>query len=71
MKKEFITLSILSSSLILFYFLFPVLQENISKKEINVYKKEDLNLDQMPQTLQKRWNMNKFCHPRVDDDAKY
>ena len=51
MKKEFITLSILSSSLILFYFLFPVLQENIFKKEINVYKK-DLYLDQTPQTLQ-------------------
>ena len=52
MKKEFITLSILSSSLIIFYFLFPVLQENIFKKEINVYKKEDLYLDQTPQTLQ-------------------
>ena len=51
MKKEFITLSILSSSLILFYFLFPVLQENIFKKEINVYKK-DLYLDPTPQTLQ-------------------
>ena len=46
MKKEFITLSVLSSSLILFYFLFPVLQENIFKKEINVNKKEDLYLDQ-------------------------
>jgi len=52
MKKEFITLSILSSSLILFYFLFPVLQENIFKREINVNKKEDLNSDQIPQTLQ-------------------
>ena len=52
MKKEFITLSILSSSLILFYFLFPVLQENIFKSEINVNKKEDLNSDQIPQTLQ-------------------
>ncbi len=52
MKKEFITLSILSSSLILFYFLFPVLQENIFKKENNVYKKEALYLDQTPQTLQ-------------------
>ena len=52
MKKEFITLSILSSSLILFYFLFPVLQENIFKKEINVNKKEDLYSDQIPQTLQ-------------------
>ncbi len=51
MKKEFITLSILSSSLILFYFLFPVLQENFFKKEINVYKK-DLYLDPTPQTLQ-------------------
>ena len=52
MKKEFITLSILSSSLILFYFLFPVLQENIFKKEINVNKKENLYSDQIPQTLQ-------------------
>ena len=52
MKKEFITLSILSSSLILFYFLFPVLQENIFKREINVNKKEDLYSDQIPQTLQ-------------------
>ena len=53
MKKEFITLSILSSSLILFYFLFPVLQENIFKREINVNKKENLYSDQKPQTLQK------------------
>ena len=52
MKKEFITLSILSSSLILFYFLFPVLQENIFKREINVNKKENLYSDQKPQTLQ-------------------
>ena len=52
MKKEFITLSILSSSLILFYFLFPVLQENIFKREINVNKKENLYSDQIPQTLQ-------------------
>ena len=52
MKKEFITLSILSTGLILFYFLFPVLQENIYKEEINVDSREGLNLDQIPQTLQ-------------------
>ena len=46
MKKEFITLSILSSSLILFYFLFPVLQENIFKKKL-MFIKEDLYLDQI------------------------
>ena len=52
MKKEFTTLSILSAGLVLFYFLFPVLQENIYKEEINVDNGEDLNFDQTPQTLQ-------------------
>ena len=52
MKKEFITLSILSAGLVLFYFLFPVLQENIYKEEINFGNSEDINFDQTPQTLQ-------------------
>ena len=52
MKKEITTLSILSAGLVLFYFLFPVLQENIYKEEINVDNGEDLNFDQTPQTLQ-------------------
>ncbi len=52
MKKEFITLSILSAGLVLFYFLFPVLQENIYKEEINFDNREDLNFDQTPQTFQ-------------------
>ena len=52
MKKEFTTLSILSAGLVLFYFLFPVLQENIYKEEINVNNSKNLNFDQTPQTLQ-------------------
>ena len=52
MKKEITTLSILSAGLVLFYFLFPVLQENIYKEEINVDNREGLNFDQTPQTLQ-------------------
>ena len=52
MKKEFTTLSILSAGLVLFYFLFPVLQENIYKEEINFDNREDLNFDQTPQTFQ-------------------
>ena len=52
MKKEITTLSILSAGLVLFYFLFPVIQENIYKEEINVDNGEDLNFDQTPQTLQ-------------------
>jgi len=52
MKKEFTTLSILSAGLVLFYFLFPVLQENIYKEEINFGNSEDINFDQTPQTLQ-------------------
>ena len=52
MKKEITTLSILSAGLVLFYFLFPVLQENIYKEKINVDNREDLNFDQTPQTLQ-------------------
>ena len=52
MKKEITTLSILSAGLVLFYFLFPVLQENIYKEEINVNNSKNLNFDQTPQTLQ-------------------
>ncbi len=52
MKKEFTTLSILSTGLVLFYFLFPVLQENIYKEEINFGNSENINFDQTPQTLQ-------------------
>ena len=52
MKKEFTTLSILSAGLVLFYFLFPVLQENIYKEEINVDNNRNLIFDQKPQTLQ-------------------
>ena len=52
MKKEITTLSILSAGLVLFYFLFPVLQENIYKEDINFDNREDLNFDQTPQTLQ-------------------
>ena len=52
MKKEFTILSILSSGLILFYFLFPVLQENIYKNDVNVEISEDFTLDRQPQTLQ-------------------
>lgn len=52
MKKEFTTLSILSAGLVLFYFLFPVLQENIYKEEINDGNREDLNFDQTSQTIQ-------------------
>ena len=52
MKKEFTTLSILSAGLILFYFLFPVLQENIYKEEINFNNREDLYFNQIPQTLE-------------------
>ena len=52
MKKEITTLSILSAGLVLFYFLFPVLQENIYKEEINVNDSKNLNFDQTPQTLQ-------------------
>ena len=52
MKKEITTLSILSAGLVLFYFLFPVLQENIYKEEINVDNSKNLNFDQTPQTLQ-------------------
>ena len=52
MKKEITTLSILSAGLVLFYFLFPVLQGNIYKEEINVNNSKNLNFDQTPQTLQ-------------------
>ena len=52
MKKEITTLSILSAGLVLFYFLFPILQENIYEEEINVDNSEDLNFDRQPQTLQ-------------------
>ena len=52
MKKEITTLSILSAGLVLFYFLFPVLQENIYKEEINDGNREDLNFDQTSQTIQ-------------------
>jgi len=50
MKKEFTTLSILSAGLILFYFLFPVLQENIYKEEINTDGRKDLIFDQKLQS---------------------
>ena len=52
MKKEFTILSILSAGLVIFYFLFPVLQENIYKKDINDDSNENLSLDQPRQTLQ-------------------
>ena len=52
MKKEFTTLSILSAGLVLFYFLFPVLQENIYKEEINFDNSEDFDVDQTIQTSQ-------------------
>ena len=52
MKKEITTLSILSAGLVLFYFLFPVLQGNIYKEEINVNNSKNLNFDQTTQTLQ-------------------
>ena len=52
MKKEFTTLSILSAGLVLFYFLFPVLQENIYKEEINFDNSDDLDFDQTIQTPQ-------------------
>ena len=50
MKKEFTTLLILSAGLVLFYFLFPVLQENIYKEEINTDGRKDLIFDQKLQS---------------------
>ena len=62
MKKEFITLTILSTTLLLFYFLFPDLQENIKKSE-KVYPDDKLSDNQF-----EKKSYQDFNHPLLTFD---
>ncbi len=63
MKKEFITLTILSTTLLLFYFLFPDLQENIKKSE-KVYSDDQL----LDNDFEKNKSYQDFNHPSLTFD---